>query len=132
MLSRSAQALSYTHRAQSHAITWSKSVWVTPFSTVFTQARIATVNLSQDDWLAFRDLARPENRAELNNMRLDFFIGLAPTPPRASLHLPTHAAMGTRRLRNCCSRKAPRRKRIAARVEYRHSQFGGLRDCGVG
>ena len=46
--------------------------------TVFTLAKIATENLRQDDWLAFRDLARPEDRAELNNMRLDFFVGLAP------------------------------------------------------
>ncbi|MFX5578757.1 hypothetical protein ABTD84_20085, partial [Acinetobacter baumannii] len=28
--------------------------------TVFTLAKIATENLRQDDWLAFRDLARPE------------------------------------------------------------------------
>ncbi|MGM3277091.1 ankyrin repeat domain-containing protein [Ralstonia sp. 24A2] len=46
--------------------------------TVYTLGSIATENLRQDDWLAFRDLARPEDRAALNNMRLAFFINLAP------------------------------------------------------
>lgn len=46
--------------------------------TVYTLGKIATENLRQDDWLAFRDGARPEDRAALNNKRLAFFINLAP------------------------------------------------------
>lgn len=51
--------------------------------TVATLGSIATENLRQDDWLAFRDLAAPDDRARLNNMRLAFFINVAPNQMQA-------------------------------------------------
>ena len=46
--------------------------------TVYTLAEIVTENFRQDAWLAFRDLAAPEDRAQLSNMRLGSFIDFAP------------------------------------------------------